>query len=102
MTEDELRRLRAQARADKKLFETAAQVLAEIDRVDGLSDDHADVLAKLRLRVEGKERKSLEELLDVTSDISGKKDLAEVLSGDDEEGSEWPTVEETKKDWPGL
>lgn len=98
---DELRALKAQERADRKLFRRAAEALAEIDRGQGLGDHHADVLAALRIRVEGKKRASLEELLTTTGDISGKRDLGEVI-GDGDEESEWPTIEERKKDWPGL
>ena len=101
--DDELSALRAQARDDRKLFARAAQVLAEIDRASGLSNEQADVLAALRIRVEGKKRASLEELLTATGDIAGKKDLGDALSGAEEKpASEWPVVEEKKKDWPGL
>jgi len=99
---DDQKRLRLQARADRKLFERAAQALAEIDRGQGLGDEHADVLAALRIRVEGKERASLEDLLSSAGDISGKRDLADTLSGGRDEGSEWPAIEEKKKNWPGL
>lgn len=98
---DEIKQARRQAREDRKLFERAAQVLAEIDRSHGLTEDQADVLAALRFRVEGKERKSLEELLAVTGDIGAKKDLGEVLSGPEEGGSDWPQIEEKKREWPG-
>lgn len=102
MTEPtEIDRLRAQARDDRKLLQAAVDALAEIDREQGLSDRHADVLAALRIRLEGKRRASLEELLTATGDISGKRDLGDVLDGQ-ETGSEWPVVEDTKKDWPGL
>lgn len=95
--------LEAQGREDRKLFRKAAETLAEIDRGHGLSDAQADVLAKLRIRVEGKERASLEDLLTAAGDISGKRDIGEVLAGADETGgTEWPTVEEKKKEWPGL
>ena len=76
-------------------------MLAEIDRSDGLSDEHADVLAALRLRIEGKERASLEDLLEAAGDISGKRDLKDVLSEPEEKSSEWPEIKETKRDWPG-
>lgn len=101
---DEIRALRKQASDDRKLIEEASQVLAEIDRGPaGLSDEHADVLAALRIRLEGKPRASLEELLSATGDIKGKKDLGEVLGGGNEPSSEgWPDVKEKKKDWPGL
>ncbi len=101
MGADEIEKLREQARADRKLMQRAAQALAEIDRAQGLSDEHADVLAALRIRIEGKERASLEDLLSATGDI-GKKDLGEVLDGGGEGSSEWPTLEEKKRDWPGL
>lgn len=101
--EQELKRLRQQERDDRKLIQQAADVLAEIDRGPGLSDEHADVLAALRIRLEGKPRKSLEDLLSAAGDIKGKKDLGDVLGGADEPGkTEWPEVKETKRDWPSL
>lgn len=97
---DEVESLRAQARNDRKLIDRAARALAEIDRSQGLSDEHADVLAALRIRLEGKERASLEDLLTATGDIAGKKDLGQVLSEGASEPSEWPTVDEKGRDWP--
>jgi len=101
MSEEEIAALRKQIAEDRRLMEKAAQVLAEIDRASGLRDDQADVLAALRIRVEGKERGSLEDLLSVTEDIGDKKDLGDVLSGADEpKDAPWPDVEEKKRDWP--
>ena len=60
------------AQADLDLIRKAEAVLAEIDRTAGLIDKHADVLAALRIRLEGGPRKSLEELLDAAGDIRGK------------------------------
>ena len=105
MTEDELARLREQEKADRKLIQKAERVLAEIDRGAGLSDIHADVLAALRIRLEGKERKSLEDLLTAAGDIGGKKDLGSALSDAEVKSSDpgdWPVVEDKKKEWPGL
>ena len=103
MSEDLLKRLQAQAKEDRKLLRQAEQVLAEIDRGPGLADIHADVLAALRIRLEGKERKSLDDLLSAAGDIgSGKTKLDEVLEVTDEPKSDWPVVEEKKSDWPGL
>ncbi|MDQ3962973.1 MAG: hypothetical protein M3277_03545 [Actinomycetota bacterium] len=100
---DELKRLREQTKSDRKLMEQAAQVLAEIDRASGLRADQADVLVALRIRVEGKERGSLEDLLSTTSDIASKPDLGEVLTGGDEpKETSWPEVEDKKRDWPEL
>ncbi len=100
----ELRKLRAQAKEDRKLIADAAQVLGEIDRGPGLTAEHADVLAALRIRLEGKPRSSLEDLLSAAGEISAKKDLADVLGGDEDGGatSDWPVIEEKKRDWPGL
>ena len=60
-------------RADLDLIRKAEAVLAEIDRTQGLIDRHADVLAALRIRLEGGPRKSLEELMSAAGDIKGKK-----------------------------
>ncbi|MGH2700372.1 MAG: hypothetical protein ACRDJ2_01200 [Actinomycetota bacterium] len=100
---NELEELRLRAREDRKLFQKAADALAEIDRNQGLDDHHADVLAALRIRVEGKKRASLDELISATGEIAGKRDLGDVLgSSGPKKTSEWPEVEENKKDWPGL
>jgi hypothetical protein len=97
---EELERLRRQVREDRKLIQKAADAMGEIHRGPGLSDEHADVLAALRIRVEGKKRASLEDLLTATGDVS-KKDLADAIGGTDSgSGSDWPEVEEKKKDWP--
>ena len=101
VSDPEVARLKDQARKDRKLLAQAAQVLAEIDRNEGLADEHADVLTALRIRLEGKERASLEDLLTTTGDIAGKKDLGEALSSGDSGASEWPAIEEKKPDWPG-
>ncbi len=98
--DDELKRLREQARSDRKLMERAARALAEIDRSQGLVDAHADVLTALRIRVEGKERASLEDLLTTTGDIKGKKDLGDVLATGPSSPDWPPEVKEKKRDWP--
>lgn len=98
--------LREQIRKDRKLIERAAQALAEIDRSTGLSDEHADVLAALRIRIEGKERASLDDLLGAAGDVgAGRKDLGDLISPTDEQGTpspEWPDPPPRKRDWPGL
>lgn len=101
MPEDELKRLRQQARDDRKLIESAAQALAEVDRAHGLSNENADILTALRIRLEGKPRASLEDLLATTADLGSGKDLGDVLGTPEKKDVEWPVVEETKKDWPG-
>jgi hypothetical protein len=103
MSDDEKARMREQARSDRKLIQRAEQALGEIDRGPGLSDEHADVLAALRIRLEGKPRKSLDDLLTAAGDISGKKTGLEdlVSQGKDKPESDWPVIEEKKRDWPG-
>ncbi len=60
-------------KADLDLIRKAEAVLSEIDRTNGLIDEHADVLAALRIRIEGGPRKSLEELIDATGEIRGRR-----------------------------
>lgn len=102
MTDEDLERLRAQAESDRKLIQRAADVLGEIDRGPGLNGPQADVLAALRIRIEGKPRGSLEDLISAAGDISSKKDLGDVLAGGEPKKADWPVVEEKKKDWPSL
>lgn len=105
MTESELEALKDQAKEDRKLFQKAEQALAEINRSTGLTDEQADVLAALRFRIEGKPRKSLEDLLSVAGDISGKRDLGSALDDAEAKPSTpdaWPEVKEKNRDWPGL
>lgn len=98
--EPELERLRRQGAEDRKLLRKAADALAEIDRTGGLDAVHADVLASLRIRLEGKKRASLEDLLTAAGDIGGRKELGDVPARDDE-SQEWPAIKEKKKEWPG-
>ena len=60
-------------KADLELLRKAERALSEIDRTSGLVDRHADVLAALRIRIEGGPRASLEELLEAAGDIEGKR-----------------------------
>jgi hypothetical protein len=100
---DELEDAKRQIRRDRKLLRRAEQTLAEIDRGPGLSDEHADVLAALRIRLEGKERASLEELLGTAGNISGKRQLNELLSSEEPDKSgDWPEIDEKPREWPGL
>ena len=102
MSEDELQQLKEQAKADRKLIQQAANVLGEIDRGPGLSGPQADVLAALRIRLEGKPRGSLEDLISAAGDISSKKDLGDILAPEEPKNTDWPEIEEKKKEWPGL
>lgn len=103
MSDDELKKWQEQQREDRRLIQRAADVLAEISRGPGLEDHQAEVLAALRIRLEGKPRGSLEDLLAAAGNLKSRGDLAEALgSADKPEQTEWPEIEEKKKDWPGL
>ena len=102
-TQDDIKRLNKQVRDDLALIKRAEQALAEIDRSQGITNRQADVLAALRIRIEGKERAKLEDLLSAAGDISAKKDLGDVLGGEKDSGPKaWPETPEKKRDWPGA
>lgn len=88
---------------DLGLIKQAEQALAEIDRTTGLIEEHASVLAKLRIRIHGAPRKSLDDVLKAAGDIKGKRSLEDV-----EEPRRKRSLDdafkmpEKKKDWPGL
>lgn len=72
-------------KADLELLKKAERALAEIDRTQGLEDRHADVLAALRIRIDGGPRRSLEDLMQAAGDISGQraKELDERLRSEE-------------------
>jgi hypothetical protein len=76
-------------RTDVDLMKKAERALAEIDRTQGLIDRHADVLAALRIRIEGGPRKSLAELMDAAGEIAGKRarELDEKLRAEKEQAT---------------
>ncbi|MGH2704267.1 MAG: hypothetical protein ACRDJ4_03995 [Actinomycetota bacterium] len=60
---------------DEALLRRAEEVLAEIDRTQGLSDEHAELLAALRIRIHGAPRKSLDDVLKAAGQLRGKASL---------------------------
>jgi hypothetical protein len=68
MSEGELRERMV---ADEKLLRRAEKALTEIKVAQGLSEDHAGVLAALRIRLKGDPGKSLEDLIDAAGDLGG-------------------------------
>lgn len=109
-------------RTDLELLKKAERALAEIDRTQGLVDRHADVLAALRIRIEGGPRKSLEELMDAAGEIAGKRareleerlraeeakksgDLSDLLQREPRTKGSLDDLlgkEPHKRDWPGT
>ena len=89
---------------DEELLSRAEQALTEIKVAQGLSDEHASVLAALRIRLKGSAGKSLEEMLEAAGDLrpaSLEEKLAEV------EGKRKPSLDDllaedpkAKPEWP--
>lgn len=57
---------------DEALLARAESALTEIKVAHGLADEHASVLAALRIRLKGKEDATLEELLESAGDLGSK------------------------------
>jgi hypothetical protein len=68
---------------DEKLLRRAEKTLTQIKVAHGLSDEHASVLAALRLRLTGDPGKSLEEMLEAAGDLGGPN--LDLLMSDEEE-----------------
>lgn len=89
--------------SDETLLRRAEQVLAELDRTQGLGDEHAEVLAAIRIRIDGAPRKSLDDVLRAAGSLKGRHSLDDPppppakASFDDA-----LKKASTKKDWPGL
>jgi hypothetical protein len=59
---------------DEALLARAERSLTEIKIAQGLSDEHASVLAALRIRLKGKTDATLNELLESAGDLGGPTD----------------------------
>jgi len=64
---------------DEKLLRRAEQALTEIKVGQGLSEQHAAVLAALRIRLKGKADKSLEEMLEAADDLESGPKLDDLI-----------------------
>ena len=76
MDEEQVRR---RLRDDDKLLRRAEKALTEIKVAQGLSNEHASVLAALRIRLKGDPGKSLEDLLTAAGDLESESKLEELL-----------------------
>ena len=56
---------------DERLLRRAERALTQIKVAHGLSDEHASVLAALRLRLTGDPGTSLDEMLNAAGDLGG-------------------------------
>ena len=82
MTDD----LRSRLQDDERLLRRAEKALTEIKVAQGLSDEHASVLAALRIRLKGDAGRSLEELLTAAGDL-GSGNLESLLAKEPEKKS---------------
>ncbi len=98
---------------DDELLAQAEAALTEIKVAQGLSPEHASVLAALRIRLKGSPDRSLEELLESAGDLGGpghtaparpKRSLDDVIGKPPEKGSLDDVLaqpEKPKLEWPG-
>jgi hypothetical protein len=66
-------------REDEQLLRRAEQALTQIKVATGLSEEHASVLAALRIRLKGVADRSLEDLLNAAGDLSSPGGLEDLL-----------------------
>jgi Arc/MetJ family transcription regulator len=90
--------------SDEELLARAERALTEIKVNHGLSEDHAAVLAALRIRLKGSDAKSLEEMLAAAGD-DPQATLEQTLA--DAEREPKPSLDDLfaeepkpKPDWP--
>jgi hypothetical protein len=97
---------------DEDLLARAESALTEIKIAQGLSDEHASVLAALRIRLKGKADPTLEELLESAGDLGGPPGTVSTSKGSLDEALTRPEKkrslddvlsqpEKPKPDWPG-
>ena len=88
---------------DEALLRRAEATLAEIDRNQGLSNEHAEVLAAIRIRIDGAPRKSLDDVLRAAGSLKGKRSLDDPPPPPAKSSFEDALKKaSTKKNWPGL
>jgi hypothetical protein len=102
---DQAEEIRRRGREDERLLRRAEKALTEIKVAQGLSDEHASVLAALRIRLKGDPGKNLEDLLTAAGDLESgtrldalledapgetKRSLDDVLTQQPKPKPEWP------------
>jgi hypothetical protein len=99
----EVEDLRARLKADERLLRRAEKAFTEIKVAQGLSEEHAAVLAALRIRLKGDPGKSLEDLITAAGDLGGPQ-LDELLSKEDKPGRSLDDLfgqkPKPKPEWP--
>ena len=65
---------------DRELLTRAELALTQLNNRHGLEPDQSATLTAIRLRLEGKSRASLDDLLDAGKDLGGKDPLTEAMT----------------------
>src|SRR5262245_31570704 len=94
---------RQRAAEDEKLLRRAEKALTQIKISAGLSEEHAGVLAALRIRLKGDAGKSLEDLVAAAGDLGGP-DLEDLLTKGEKPKKSLDDLltqkPKPKRDWP--
>lgn len=88
---------------DEELLARAEQALTEIKVNQGLSEEHASVLAALRIRLKGSAGKSLEEMLEAAGDLGSdtlEQKIAEAEGRSKRSLDDLLAEPKPKPDWP--
>ena len=88
---------------DEELLAQAEQALTEIKVAHGLSEQHASVLAALRIRLKGSAGKSLEEMLEAAGDVGSgslEEKVAEVEGKPKTSLDDLLSKPKPKPEWP--
>lgn len=89
---------------DEELLAKAEEALTQIKVAQGLSEEHADVLAALRIRLKGSAGASLEEMLRAAGDPEPDRldaAIAEVEARPKGSLDDLLNEPENPRDWPG-
>jgi hypothetical protein len=65
---------------DRELLRRAELALSQLNNRHGLEPDQSSTLTAIRLRLEGKSRASLDDLLTAGKDLGGKDPLTEAMT----------------------
>ena len=85
------------SQVDRQLLERAELALTQLHTQYGLTAEQSSTLTAIRLRLEGKARASLEDLLDAGKDLGAKDPLGEALRRE----SRGPSFEEALSEAEG-
>ncbi len=82
---------------DRQLLERAELALTQLHTQFGLTAEQSSALTAIRLRLEGKHRASLEDLLAAGRDLGGKDPLAEAMRRGEQKPSFEDALAETER-----